>query len=214
MNEQPPGARSGDDEGTDPAATRGGDGETTPDESVTEGNAVGDRGSGERAGASAGEGTPSMSMPAGRPAGATGGATASAKAPHSPGARPGRTAVMVILALIVGALVGGGVVAVTRSHDGASTTGAGSTGSATTGSSEPTPSALLTSPSTTATLPPVCLNLTAEAQAIVDLTTQAAEATRDLKAAKLSSIVKKLDTAQQLLRADTAACRVALNNGS
>lgn len=215
MNEQPSGERPGDEESTDPSATRRRDDEPTTDQSVTDGHAAGDQTSDEHEEVRGAKGTPSMSMPAGRAASASGGAAASTNAPVSPSGRRGGTAVMVILALIVGALVGAGIVAATQSNDAASTAGTGSASSPSTAPSEESPSVGPTaSPSTTVVIPAICLNLTDDAQAIVDLSTQAAEAARDLKASKLSSLVRQLDAAQQVLRDDTAACRAAGTNGS
>lgn len=210
MNEQPTGERPGDQTSTDPAAAAARpDHDATTDRSGTDEHAGGGQTGGPGADVPAATGTPSMSMPAGQPAYASPGIAGSTAASASQGGSGGRAVIMVIVALVVGALVGGGVVAATRSSNTAATPATGSSSTPSVTPSEQPSAVPSASPATTVVVPAVCLKLTDDAKAIVDLSTQAAAAARDLKAAKLSSIVRQLDTAQQRLRDDTATCRGA-----
>lgn len=202
MTERPSQDRPGGEEHTDPSGT-GRAGEPTADQPVTGERDASSKTSEQNDNVPDRMGSELTAM---RPAGATGGVTAASEAPAPTGGRRGVTAVMVVVALIVGALIGGGVVAATRSNDEASSAGTGPISSPT----EQTSSVGTTaSPSTTVVISALCLQLSDDAQAIVDLSTQAAAAARDLNASKLSSIVRRLDAAQQVLRDDTAACRAA-----
>lgn len=213
MNEHVPGERLGDEENTRSAARPNGN-ETSTDRSVTGGLAVGHQTSqgpsrtrDAHPDVPETEGTPSMSRPAGRAAAPPSDDALASTA--APGRRRGGAA-MVVFALIVGALIGAGVVAATQSNDDPARVDVGSTSSPATAASGETPSVGPTpSPTTAAVIPAICMNLADDAQVIVDLSTQAAVAARDLKASALSSIVRELDSAQQQLRKDTAACRAA-----
>ena len=56
-------------------------------------------------------------------------------------------------------------------------------------------------------MPAECLEVAGDSQNLVDLTQQAAAAARDLDAARLSDIVRQIDTAQSTLRSHADACR-------
>ncbi len=111
---------------------------------------------------------------------------------------------MPALALIVGLLLGGAVVAVTgpRASQTSDTSASGqaTSSSPTTGT---TPSDLVL------TVPGECLRLTDDSQRLLDLVAQAATAARDLDAAALSALVSQLQAAQQQLQTQTDACRTA-----
>jgi hypothetical protein len=76
-------------------------------------------------------------------------------------------------------------------------------------STAPTPSASGTALPATATVvvPAECLQVAQDSQALVDLTSKAASAARDLDASKLSDVVRQIDEAQKTLRNHADACR-------
>jgi hypothetical protein len=80
---------------------------------------------------------------------------------------------------------------------------------ASTPSTAPTPGASGTALPATATVvvPAECLQVAQDSQALVDLTSQAASAARDLDAGRLSDVVRQIDEAQTTLRTHAEACR-------
>lgn len=130
------------------------------------------------------------------------------------GRRGGRAAVLVpALTFVVGLLLGIAVLAAIRSN-GSGSTGTGANPSPTVSSSPNGSSGTetpTTSPSPSAsilmTIPQACLKVADQAQDVLDTVNQAAQAARDLKATRLSDLVRKLDRQQSRLRATTAACR-------
>ncbi len=109
------------------------------------------------------------------------------------------------LTFLVGLVLGGIVIGAVRSGD--SSTTATPTPSAT--STTPDPGASTTTAPAVATVvvPAECLQVADDSRGLVDLTQQAAAAVRDLDAAKLSDLVRQIDTAQTTLRQHADACR-------
>ncbi len=109
------------------------------------------------------------------------------------------------LTFLVGLVLGGVVIGALRSGDTSTT--APPTPSAS--SAVPDSSASTTTAPAVATVvvPAECLQVADDSRGLVDLTQQAAAAVRDLDAAKLSDLVRQIDTAQTTLRQHADACR-------
>jgi hypothetical protein len=107
---------------------------------------------------------------------------------------------------LVGLLLGGVVVGVSRSGDDA----AGGSGPTPVPTAEPTAAGDVTPrPDATVTVPGACLEVADGTQELLSLVRDAVEAARDLDAARLSSIVRQLQEAQSGLQQQAADCRSA-----
>jgi hypothetical protein len=142
--------------------------------------------------------------PSTKPAAATstGGATPGPATDTRPGGS--RWWLIPALTFLVGLVLGGVVVGAMRGGNAGSTAEVAPSTSAV-----PTPSASGTALPATATVvvPAECLQVAQDSQALVDLTSQAASAARDLDAGKLSDVVRQIDEAQTTLRTHAQACR-------
>lgn len=143
----------------------------------------------------------------------------SAKPPSPPprGAMAGRFGLLVpALALVVGLVLGGTVVALTRTDSGngaggAAGAGTGQTTDATAGTG--TPGQTTSATPLVVNVPAECVQLGDEARQVLDLLDKAVIAARDLNATELSALVPQMQEAEQTLRAQSEACRTASTSG-
>lgn len=101
---------------------------------------------------------------------------------------------------LVGLVLGGGVIALA----GLGSDGTPSAGSTTT----PVPSPTRTT-APDLVVPGDCVQVATDSQALLSLVDEAAQAARDLDAAKLSDLVAELRAQQQIVRDQAAACQSA-----
>lgn len=124
-----------------------------------------------------------------------------------PTAGSGRPWALIAAAFVVGALLGGLVIGLARSGSGSTSASAPVTSTVTV-TSTASPTGASTGGATIA-VPQQCLQVASDAQQLAQVADQAVAAARDLNAAKLSDLVRQLDSAQTALRADGQACKDA-----
>lgn len=119
------------------------------------------------------------------------------------GSRLGQWWMLPAVTFVVGVLLGAVVLWATTSGDNSPSTASGPTA---TSSITPAPTVTTTA---TLSVPRECLKVADDAKAVTDVVTQMVAAARDLDAAKLSDLVRQLQTAQKTVQDDAATCRDA-----
>jgi len=114
--------------------------------------------------------------------------------------------VIPLVTFLVGLVLGGGVIALAGVGSDDDEEPAGADQSATTPSASPTST---TTGPTSVTIPGDCIQIAADAQALLDLADQAVTAARDLDADALSDIVAELRTQQETLSTQANICQQA-----
>jgi hypothetical protein len=144
------------------------------------------------------------------------GADSKQAAPAAPTVAPRRAGglglLVPALALLVGLVLGGTLVAVTRGDsDGTGGAGGGASAAPGAGSTSATASPTSTATSLVVNVPAACVQLADDAQVVRDLIDKAVAAARDLNATDLSALVPQMQQAQEKLSAQADACRAATN---
>ncbi len=111
------------------------------------------------------------------------------------------------LTFLIGLVLGGVVIGATRSGSSTPAASPTQTQTQTLSSGTPAPTGAEAPTVATVVVPAECLKVAQDSQLLVDLTKQAAAAARDLDAAKLSDLVRQIDTAQTTLREHAASCQ-------
>lgn len=113
--------------------------------------------------------------------------------------------------LVLGLLLGGGLVWLVTLDGSDDTTDSASD---TVSSAAPTVTTTATTTDLEVTVPSECLELSDDAQQILDLVDEAVGAVADLDAGALSDVVSQLETAQSDLESQSQACESAANESN
>lgn len=108
---------------------------------------------------------------------------------------------------VVGLVLGGGVIAATTSGDDGGTANAASTSPSASAGAPVASDSPSTPADATLTVPGECLKVAEDSQKVLDQVNDAVAAVRDLDASALSDVVREIQTSQETLTKQTAACR-------